>query len=340
MRARVLAGEGRWHWRSCALARRAGGQILELRKCPIDRNATHDRCRTISDFRGWLERVYLTEMNRTTVPPPPTPGRETGQSLPVEVRVENLYKSFGSHRVLNGINLVVYCGEMIAIVGGSGNGKTTLLRQIIGLEHPDQGHVFLADHETEGSPLVELAKLNADGMERIQRHWAVVFQGNALISGRTVEANIALPLREVQDLDESTPKLIRTATIRITKLIPIVGHPVFGIPSLNASARSEKCLVGCAKWNSFNLALHLISGRLAGQDEEIRAPGLGRVSLSVPRRLTNAIRGGCRGLRSRWGQYASSCNCARRNSSASGVISWWMHDKQKQEQNTPRSSAG
>jgi phospholipid/cholesterol/gamma-HCH transport system ATP-binding protein len=78
------------------------------------------------------------------------------------------------------------------------------LRQIIGLEHPDQGHVFLADHETEGSPLVELAKLNADGMERIQRHWAVVFQGNALLSGRTVEANIALPLREVQDLDEPT----------------------------------------------------------------------------------------------------------------------------------------
>jgi ABC-type polar amino acid transport system ATPase subunit len=124
-------------------------------------------------------------MNQRTVPLPPTPGRETRQSLPVEVRVENLYKSFGSHRVLNGINLVVYSGEMIAIVGGSGNGKTTLLRQIIGLEHPDQGHVFLADHETEGSPLVELAKLNADGMERIQRHWAVVFQGNALLSGRT-----------------------------------------------------------------------------------------------------------------------------------------------------------
>jgi phospholipid/cholesterol/gamma-HCH transport system ATP-binding protein len=152
-------------------------------------------------------------MNRRTVPLPPTPVREAGQSLPVEVRVENLYKSFGSHRVLNGINLVVYSGEMIAIVGGSGNGKTTLLRQIIGLEHPDQGHVFLADHETEGSPLVELAKLNADGMERIQRHWAVVFQGNALLSGRTVEANIALPLREVQDLDESTIRSkVREAT--------------------------------------------------------------------------------------------------------------------------------
>lgn len=106
--------------------------------------------------------------------------------------------------MLDGINLNVDSGEMIAIVGGSGTGKTTLLRQMIGLEHPDQGRVLLADHESASSPLVDLATLNAPRMERIERHCGMVFQGNALFSGRTVEANLALTLREVQRLDEPT----------------------------------------------------------------------------------------------------------------------------------------
>jgi len=121
-----------------------------------------------------------------------------------EIRIENLYKSFGDHRVLEGISLEVRRGEMVALVGGSGSGKSTLLRQIIGLAHPDQGRVLIADHESGGSPLVDLAELDAEGMERLQRHWAVVFQGNALLSGQTVSDNIALPLREVQRLDEPT----------------------------------------------------------------------------------------------------------------------------------------
>src|SRR5271165_6474764 len=130
------------------------------------------------------------------------PGPTLSPSL--EIRIEDLYKSFGSHCVLDGINLEVHRGEMIAIVGGSGNGKSTLLRHIIGLDQPDRGRVLVADHESEGSPLVDLATLDATGMEQLQRHWAVVFQGNALLMGQTVSYNIALPLREVQDLDEST----------------------------------------------------------------------------------------------------------------------------------------
>jgi phospholipid/cholesterol/gamma-HCH transport system ATP-binding protein len=123
---------------------------------------------------------------------------------PVEIRVESLAKSFNGHCALDGINLEVYRGESVAIVGGSGSGKTTLLRNIIGLIQPDKGRVLVADHESEGSPLQDLATLDAKGMERLQRHWAVVFQGNALMLGMAVGYNIALPLHEVQDLDEST----------------------------------------------------------------------------------------------------------------------------------------
>ena len=149
-----------------------------------------------------------------------TPNQETSSSPAVEIRIEDVYKSFGSHRVLDGINLVVNSGEMIAVVGGSGSGKTTLLRHIIGLEHPDRGRVLLADHESEGSPLVDLATLNAVGMERLQRHWAVVFQGNALLSGHTVGENIALPLREVQDLDKSTIRSKVREVVREVALDP------------------------------------------------------------------------------------------------------------------------
>lgn len=127
----------------------------------------------------------------------PTSARGGARAASAEIRIENLSKSFGTHLVLDGINLTVDSGEMVAIVGPSGAGKSTLLRLIIGLEHPDQGRVFLADHEYADSPLVDLATLNAAGMESLERHWGVVFQGNALLLGRSVEANIALSLREV-----------------------------------------------------------------------------------------------------------------------------------------------
>lgn len=85
----------------------------------------------------------------------------------VENRIENLSKSFGSRHVLNGIDLEVRSGEMLAIVGGSGNGKSTLLRQITGLDHPDEGRVLVADHESKDSPLVDLATLNTAAMESL-----------------------------------------------------------------------------------------------------------------------------------------------------------------------------
>jgi phospholipid/cholesterol/gamma-HCH transport system ATP-binding protein len=152
-------------------------------------------------------------------------GVETGLALELfgmvaEIRIENLHKSFGSRLVLDGINLEVSRGEMVAIVGGSGNGKSTLLRLVIGLDQPDQGRVLVADHESEGSPLVDLATLGTVGMERLQRHLAVVFQGNALLSGQTVGDNIALPLREVQRLDEPTIHRKVDAIVREVALDP------------------------------------------------------------------------------------------------------------------------
>lgn len=118
-----------------------------------------------------------------------------------EILIEDLHKSFDSHPVLCGINLRIGRGEMVAIVGGSGSGKTVLLQHITGHHRPDAGRVLVADHETPGSPLRDLSALNESQLDRIRRHWAVVFQRNALLSGTVLE-NLSLWLREIHGLTD------------------------------------------------------------------------------------------------------------------------------------------
>jgi phospholipid/cholesterol/gamma-HCH transport system ATP-binding protein len=117
------------------------------------------------------------------------------------VLVENLHKSFGRNQVLRGVNLSIRRGEMVAIVGASGGGKSVLLKHLIGVLRPDVGRVCTADHESPGSPLVDLATLDEAGMDRLRRHWAIVFQKNALFSG-TVFDNVALGLSDVKGMSD------------------------------------------------------------------------------------------------------------------------------------------
>jgi phospholipid/cholesterol/gamma-HCH transport system ATP-binding protein len=122
-------------------------------------------------------------------------------SAAVEIRVEDLHKAFDHRPVLAGVNLEIRHGDLVAIVGGSGCGKTVLLQHVIGHLRPDRGRVLVADHESPGHPLRNLAELDEVGMTRIRIHTAVVFQRNALFSA-TVYENIALWLREIRRLDE------------------------------------------------------------------------------------------------------------------------------------------
>ncbi len=121
---------------------------------------------------------------------------------PPEIIVQDLYKSFGEHRVLSGVNLILTRGELVAIVGGSGCGKTVLLKLITGHLLPDSGRILVADHESPGAPLRDLAAMSDDEMDRLRVHWAVVFQRNALLSG-TVYDNLALWPTEIKRLTEA-----------------------------------------------------------------------------------------------------------------------------------------
>jgi len=106
-------------------------------------------------------------------------------SVPV-VAVENVYKSFATHTVLNGISLSVNRAETLAVLGRSGTGKSVLLRLIIGLETPDSGSVRIHGQDFAGLAL--------DRRGEIRKKMGFLFQHAALYDSLTVAENVAFPL--------------------------------------------------------------------------------------------------------------------------------------------------
>ena len=102
------------------------------------------------------------------------------------VTVENVFKSFGSFTVLNGISLRVNRGETLAVLGRSGTGKSVLLRLIIGLVKPDSGSIRIQNQDISGLPL--------DRMGEIRKKMGFLFQHAALYDSLTVGGNVAFPL--------------------------------------------------------------------------------------------------------------------------------------------------
>ena len=111
---------------------------------------------------------------------------EADGSAPV-VAVEDLHKSFGSQKVLNGVSLAVKRGETLAVLGRSGTGKSVLLRIIIGLEKPDTGSVRIHGQDIAGMAL--------DQLGAIRTKMGFLFQHAALYDSLTVEENVAFPLQ-------------------------------------------------------------------------------------------------------------------------------------------------
>lgn len=125
------------------------------------------------------------------------------------ISVRDLYKSFDGKQVLTGVNLDVDEGTTCVILGGSGSGKTVLMKHIIGLLKPDSGQVFV-----DGEDVVPLDDLE---MERVRRKFGMVFQGAALFDSMTVYENVAFPLREHAKLSEAEMRK------RVDEKLAIVG---------------------------------------------------------------------------------------------------------------------
>ena len=121
---------------------------------------------------------------------------ENGNRNPLQdfISMRGVTKSFGGKPVLRGIDLDVMEGETLVVLGGSGEGKSVLLRHINGLERPDAGEV-----RVEGKLLNELSE---DALFPIRREVAMVFQLGALFDSLTVFGNVSYPIREHGERDE------------------------------------------------------------------------------------------------------------------------------------------
>jgi len=114
------------------------------------------------------------------------------------IKIENLYKSFGDGEVLKGVSLQVERGEILALIGGSGHGKTVILKHVAGLMRPDRGRV-----DINGKDVYSLGR---DELEELRSHLGFLFQSGALFSSLTVFDNVAFPLREKTHLSEQEIK--------------------------------------------------------------------------------------------------------------------------------------
>jgi phospholipid/cholesterol/gamma-HCH transport system ATP-binding protein len=114
------------------------------------------------------------------------------------IEIKNLHKNFNGTPVLKGISLTVPRGDLLALIGRSGIGKSVLLKHIVGLIQPDQGTVLISGldiHRLRGRQLVELRK-----------QFGFLFQGGALFDSFTVYDNVAFPLREKTKFSEQQIK--------------------------------------------------------------------------------------------------------------------------------------
>jgi len=104
------------------------------------------------------------------------------------IRFENLSKAFGPKVIYDGLNLSVRAGEILTVIGGSGTGKSVLLKCLIGLMRADAGKIWF-----DGQDVTELGEAD---FEPVRRKIGMVFQGAALFDSLTVGENVAYPLRE------------------------------------------------------------------------------------------------------------------------------------------------
>lgn len=103
------------------------------------------------------------------------------------IEVVNFKKSFGSNIIHENVSFYVKKGECLGLVGGSGAGKSVILRSLIGLEKPDSGQILIND--------LDIAPLNEEQLIPIRKQVAYAFQGGALFDSMTVYENLAYPLR-------------------------------------------------------------------------------------------------------------------------------------------------
>lgn len=170
----------------------------------------------------------------------------------VVISLRQLNITFGTHTVLDNIDLDVYKGETLAVLGPSGTGKSTVLRSMIGLLEPNGGQIFIQGEDVSG--------LDEDGWNRLRMKMGMVFQYSALFDFLTVGENVAFGLR--QHTDKSNEEIQGI----VTQMLDLVGLP--GTQDLYPAELSGgmKKRVGLARAIAVNPEIVLYDEPTAGLD--------------------------------------------------------------------------
>lgn len=168
------------------------------------------------------------------------------------ISLRQLNITFGTHTVLDNIDLDVYKGETLAVLGPSGTGKSTVLRSMIGLLEPNGGQIFIQGEDVSG--------LDEDGWNRLRMKMGMVFQYSALFDFLTVGENVAFGLR--QHTDKSNEEIQGI----VTQKLDLVGLP--GTQDLYPAELSGgmKKRVGLARAIAVNPEIVLYDEPTAGLD--------------------------------------------------------------------------
>ena len=168
------------------------------------------------------------------------------------IQVQSLRKSFGSKKVLDGIDIEVAQGETLAVLGRSGTGKSVLLKLIIGLQQPDSGSIRI-----DGQDVTSLSR---DQLDAVRKQVGFMFQSAALYDSLTVEDNVAFPLLRHAHLSDAQRRK------RVRELLASVGLEKDGgkMPSELSGGMQKR--VGLARALALSPAILLFDEPTAGLD--------------------------------------------------------------------------
>ena len=199
-----------------------------------------------------------------------TPAPATGPAI----QVQHLVARYEERTILNDVNFEVRCGERFFIVGGSGCGKTTLLRHIIGLNRPASGRVLINGEDIAGA--------DEDQLRRIQLNFGMLFQSGALFGSLTLGENIALLLEEYTSLPPETIQLLVRIKLNMVKL---GGFEDFMIAELSGGMKKR---AGLARAVALDPSILFFDEPSAGLDP-VTSAGLDELIIQVNRSLGTTI---------------------------------------------------
>ncbi len=203
------------------------------------------------------------------------------------IEYAGVWKAFGKKKIFEGLDLEVAKGETVTIIGGSGTGKSVLLKCLIGLMYPDAGAVKFDGQDVTG--------LDEEGLRQVRKRVSMVFQGAALFDSLTVGENIAYPLRE--NMRELSEDEINARVAKKLELVNLAGIEAMRPSDLSGGMRKR---VGLARaiatdpevilWDEPTTGLDPISTRIIDELIISMKKQLGATSLVVTHDMDSAFR--------------------------------------------------